>query len=491
MVFARRQHTASQPTSGVRRVIVALYLLGMCRLEATAADPPQPPPPPAPNVLLIVVDDLGWTDLGCSGSDFYDTPAIDRLAGEGMRFTQAYAAAPVCSPTRAALITGQFPARLHMTIWHEGAVAGGPRDRPLREAASRPNLPLETVTLAEYMQRQGYFTAHVGKWHLGTAAYYPEAQGYDVNIGGTFWGAPATFFFPFRGRWSENDPELRYVPGLGPGQPGDYLPDRLTDHALALLDQIHDRPFLLSLWFYTVHSPIEAPESLVQRYRAKQPGQHHRDATYAAMVQRMDHNVGRVLERLDRLGLRDQTVVIFTSDNGGVDIPVRSITPTSNYPLRSGKGTLYEGGLRVPLIIRWPGKVREAGVCPQPVCSQDLFATLSDGLGLTLDDTQPQDGLSLLPLLHNSAARLPRDTLYWHYPHYYARMTPASALRHGDWKLVHYYEQDQLELYRLDTDLSEAHNLANAEPEMAAALKQQLDQWRAEVGASAPTVNGG
>ncbi len=424
-----------------------------------------------PNVVMIVVDDLGWTDLGCLGSDYYETPAIDQLAAEGMRFTQAYAAAPVCSPTRTAILTGQFPARLQMTIWHEGAVDGGPSDREFHDAPSRANLPLEATTLAECMRRQGYFTAHVGKWHLGTAAYYPETQGYDANIGGTFWGAPATFFYPFRGRWNDADPQFRYVPGVAPGAPNDYLPDRLTDQALALLHQIHERPFFLSMWFYTVHSPIEAPAPLVETMRRHPPGHFHREPRYAAMVHRMDHNVGRLLNALADLQLQDNTIVIFTSDNGGVDIPVRSITPTSNHPLRAGKGTLYEGGLRVPLIIRWPGRTRAGSVTHEPVCSQDFFATLSEGLDLSTEEAQPQDGYSLLPLLQNPTEHLMRNELYWHYPHYYTRMTPASAIRHGDWKLIHYYEGDRVELYRLDNDLSESNNLAQQEPERAARPK--------------------
>ena len=224
------------------------------------------------NVVFILVDDLGWSDLGCYGSDFYETPHLDQWAEQSLKFNAAYAAAPVCSPTRAAIMTGKSPAQLDMTIWHEGAVGGGPTDRKLQDAKAVANLPREEQTLAELFRGTGYFTAHIGKWHLGTAAYYPETQGFDLNIGGTFWGAPSTFFFPFAGRWNQRDPEIRYVPGLAPGKVGEYLPDRLTDAALDVIDSQQDRPFFLSLWYYTVHSPIEAPTELVDQFRQKKPG---------------------------------------------------------------------------------------------------------------------------------------------------------------------------------------------------------------------------
>ncbi len=317
-----------------------------------------------------------------------------------------------------------------MTIWHEGAVRGGPLDRPLRDASSLPNLPHAEQTLAELFQAQGYLTAHVGKWHLGTAAYYPETQGYDLNLGGTFWALPATFFAPFRGPWSETDPEFRYVPLPGPTRRGEYLPDRLTDEAIRVMQQAGDQPFFLSLWYYTVHSPIEAPAELVARFRAKAVVGPQQDPTYAAMVHRLDVNLGRLLQTLEQLGLREQTVVILTSDNGGVDFPVRSITPTSNSPLRSGKGTLYEGGLRVPCLIRWPGRTTAGAVCGKPICSQDFFPTLVEAFQF-VPEPGPRDGASLLGLLENPDGDLPRDTLFWHFPHYYPRMTPGSAIRRG------------------------------------------------------------
>ena len=441
------------------------------------------------NVVLILVDDLGWKDLGCYGSEFYETKHIDRLAQSSLRFTQAYAAAPVCSPTRAAIMTGKYPARLDLTIWHEGAVAGGPQNRKLLEAPSTPNLPREETTLAEVFRSAGYFTAHIGKWHLGTAAYYPETQGFDLNIGGTFWGAPSTFFFPFAGRWNQTDPETRYVPGLAPGIPGDYLPDRLTDKAVELIESIRSRVFFLNLWYYTVHTPIEAPEEMVDRYRDKASEGKQTNPTYAAMVERMDHNVGRILQTLKELEIDNRTIVVLASDNGGVDIETRTGTPTSNHPLRSGKGTLYEGGIRVPMIVHWPGRTK-ASVCNQPVSSQDLYPTFAEylrkGGWARRHVDESIDGYDLSPLISKPSDSLPRNDLYWHFPHYYPRMTPGSAIRRGDWKAIHYFEDDSLELYNLKTDPHEKNNQADTQPMVARELHQSLDRWRQEVGANAP-----
>ncbi len=441
------------------------------------------------NVVFILVDDWGCADAGVTGSDFFETPNIDRLAREGMRFTQAYAAAAICSPTRAAIMTGKSPARLDMTIWHEGAVRGGPKNRRLLEAKAQPNLPREEVTLAELFKQNGYSTAHIGKWHLGKAAFYPEAQGYDVNVGGTYWGAPATFFWPYRGPWSRGDPELRYVP-MVQGKPGDYLTDKLTDHALQFIDRQREQPFFLGLWFHTVHTPIEGKPKLVEYFKKKKPGKYHKHPGYAAMVASLDENVGRVLRKLDELDLAGNTAVILTSDNGGVDFSSTKSgnqPPTRNIPFRSGKGTLYEGGLRVPLVIRWPGRTKAGTVCKEPVTSQDYYPTIAGALGQS--DVPWHDGESLLPLLRDSRAKLGREALYWHYPHYYPRMTPGSAVRKGDWKLIHYYEEDREELFNLRDDPGETKNLAVAHPARAKVLRGRLDDWRQSVDAKAPTPN--
>ena len=463
----------------IRKVVSALAIIVLLACTNARAKTPL-------NVVFILVDDLGWSDLGYAGSDFYRTPHVDDLAQQSLRFHNAYAAAPVCSPTRAAILTGKSPARLDMTIWHEGAVAGGPRNRKLLAAKSKANLPREEVTLAERFRAAGYATAHIGKWHLGTAAFYPETQGFDFHVGGTFWGAPATFFYPFSGRWNVRDPEIRYVPGLGYGKEGDYLPDRLTDVAIEVIEKNREQPFFLNLWYYTVHSPIQAPPEMVDAYRNERPGTNHRDPTYAAMVERMDFNVGRILGRLEELKLSERTIVVFTSDNGGVDFDQRSIVPTSNAPLRSGKGTLYEGGIRVPLLVRWPGK--PVGETEELVTSQDFTPTFASSLGETPVDSEGLDGVSLLPLLNDPGVTLPKRSLFWHFPHYYPRMTPGSAVRNGDWKLIHYYEDDRRELYNLRDDPGEQHDLANEESATSARLYWELAEWRTSIGANEPTT---
>jgi len=443
------------------------------------------------NVLFILVDDWGCADAGVLGSDFFETPNIDKFARQSVRFTSAYAASPVCSPTRAAIMTGKSPASLDMTIWHEGAIDGGPKNRKLLEAIAEPNLPREELTIAELFKQRDYFTAHLGKWHLGKAAYYPETQGYDVNVGGTYWGAPATFFYPYRGVWSKSDPELRYVP-IGPGVPGDYLTDRLTDHAIEMIGRQSDRPFFLSLWFHTVHTPIEGKPKLVKHFQKKTPGKIHNHSEYAAMVKCLDDNVGRLLRQLDESKLSDKTIVILTSDNGGVDFKTGksgNLAPTRNAPFRSGKGTLYEGGIRVPLMVRWPGRSKPGTICETMVISQDFLPTLAAGLGHDLADLPDHEGQNLLPLIGDPQAKLARQTLYWHYPHYYPRMTPGSAIRDGNWKLIHFYENDGVELYDLTEDPGEKNDLSASQPARVRELRSKLDQWRKTTGANAPRPN--
>ena len=450
------------------------------------------------NFVLILVDDLGWADVGCYGSDLHETPNIDRLARQGLRFTDAYAAAPVCSPTRASIMTGKYPARLHMTIWYESS-ANPPRGRRLIPPITQGNMPHEQVTIAEVLKEAGYFTAHVGKWHLGDAAHYPQTQGFDVNIGGTFWGAPTTFFYPYSGssRWGG---EFRYVPHLEFGSEGEYLTDRLTDEAIRVLDRAKDKPFFLNLCYHTVHTPIEGKPQLVEYYKKKvKPGMHHQNYEYAAMVHSFDENVGRILAKLGELGVADRTVVIFFSDNGGFVGKYETTTVTSNYPLRSGKGSLYEGGTRVPLVVRWPGVTKAGSVCGQPVSSIDFYPTILDMTGLSGEakHNADMDGLSLVPLLKDPSAELDRENLFWHYPHYYSTTTPVSAIRQGPWKLLQYYEErprragarNHIELYNLAEDIGEKNNLAGQVPKKAAELQKLLKTWRENMGAQHPKPN--
>lgn len=439
-----------------------------------------------PNVVFILADDLGWSDLACYGADLHETPNLDRLAAESLRFTQAYAMS-VCSPTRAAILTGKHAARLHITIWREGSfnpgAGAGTSLRRLRPPDAAHDLPHSEITLGETLKEQGYLTFHVGKWHLGDAEHSPETQGFNVNIGGTHWGAPETFFWPFRG--ANTFGEFRYVPGLGLGKPGEYLTDRLTDEALALIDQAEDRPFFLNLWFHNPHTPIEGKPGLVERYRQKQrDGLRHRNAEYAAMIHSLDENMGRVLAHLEKRGVKDRTLVVFTSDNGGFIGNFKGQRVTDNSPLRSGKGSLYEGGIRVPLLIRLPGLTPAGSVCDEPVLCTDFFRTIAELTGAKGDTGI--DGVSLLPLLADPRAHLARDTLHFHYPHYYPTTTPVSAIRSGDWKLLEYFEDDRVELYDLKSDGRETRNLAQDQPERAADLRNRLHHWRSQIDAQLP-----
>lgn len=448
-------------------------------------------PASRPNIVLIMADDLGWADLGCQGGDLVETPHIDRLASEGVRFTDAYAMS-VCSPSRAALMTGRHAARLRITIWSEGSLQG-PANRPLIQAESNHDLPHAEISMARHLQNAGYLTALVGKWHLGGPEYYPETHGFDVNIGGTQWGAPHSFGWPFRGS-GRFGPEFRYVPGLGFGREGDYLTDRLTDEALAAIDQAGGRPFFLFLSHYAPHTPIEAKAEDIARFKAKiGPDTKHRNAVYAAMIKSLDDSVGRVLEHLERKGLSQSTIIVFSSDNGGFTGRDRGVEPpvpvTTNHPLRSGKGSLYEGGIRVPLIVRWPGVTPSSAVCREPVIIMDLFPTLLGAAAPDAEPVRPLDGIDLTPLLRDPSATLARDALFFHYPHYYETTTPAGAVRSGEWKLLEYFEDGRIELFNLADDIRETNDLAARMPERAAELRRRLVEWRESVGAAMPAPN--
>ena len=432
-----------------------------------------------PNVILFLIDDLGWTDLGCFGSDFYETPNIDRLAQRGMRFTDAYAACTVCSPTRAAIMTGKYPARLHLTDW----ISGHDRKNPkLLIPDWNQQLELEEITLAEALKSAGYATAHVGKWHLGEEPFYPEHQGFDLNVGGDHWGAPGHYFWPYQ-RVLKDKTIQRRVP-LDGGEPGEYLTDRLTDEAIRFIDSSQDRPFFLNFAHYAVHTPLQAKKELIAHYRAKlrkikKPGK-QRNAVYAAMIHSVDESIGRILDTLRRLKLDERTIVLFTSDNGGL-IPV-----TSNLPLRVGKGSAYEGGVRVPLIVDWPGATKPGSICQTPVLSIDYYPTILDIVGQAIGQNHQPDGKSLVPLLKQTGT-LQRDAIYWHYPHYHpGGATPHSAIRQGDFRLVEFHEDNHVELYDLNKDLGEKNDLSKTMPAKTRALHKRLDDWRAAVDAQMP-----
>lgn len=469
-----------------RRSIMAALLLSLC----TACSEPISAEEQRPNIILILIDDMGWADLGCYGADLHETPHIDRFAKSSVRFTTAYASAPICSPTRASILTGKHPARLNMTIWREGSF-NRPKNRRLIPPASVPDLSRDEQSLGKVLQAAGYLTIHLGKWHLGEASHFPETHGFDVHLGGNHWGAPATHFFPYRGPAHK---EFRYIPHLEWGKAGEYLTDRLTDEAIRSIERASakDQPFFLNLWHYTVHTPLEAPQPLVDEYdRKKQPGQHHQNPTYAAMVKSLDDNIGRLMNVLETKKLLDNTVIVFTSDNGGYLSMGNGTAVTNNHPLRLGKGSCYEGGIRVPMLVRWPGVTPAGTECHQPVVSADLYPTLLEiaQVPATIKQNTVLDGVSLTSVLKNPSEKLPRETLYWHYPHYYPTTTPVSAVRSGDWKLLEYYEDLHTELYNLKDDLSESLDLSAAHPEQTQRLKQLLAQWKTEVHAALPEKN--
>jgi arylsulfatase A-like enzyme len=428
--------------------------------------------PRPPNVIHVLIDDMGWTDLGCLGSDLYETPNIDRLAAQGMRFDNGYSACTVCSPTRAATMTGRYPARLRVTDWIHGS------NRP-RATLKIPDwthyLPDAEVTLAEALKPAGYVSACVGKWHLGDGPeHYPTTQGFDVNVAGYGAGSTPSYFSPYK------------IPTLEDGPEGEYLTDRLTTEACRFITANRDRPFFLYLPHYTVHTPIQAKPELVAKFEKKiKPRMRHINARYAAMIASLDEGVGRILNTLDSEALTDRTIVVFTSDNGGLMVPGAS---TVNLPLRNGKGSVYEGGTRVPLIVRWPGVTAPGSVCHEPVMSIDFLPTYVEIAAAPRRDDV--DGTSLVALLRDPTARLDREALYWHYPHYHpGGATPYGAVRARDWKLIEFYEDNHVELYNLADDLTETKNLAASMPEKATALRQQLHQWRQQVAAQMPTPN--
>jgi arylsulfatase A len=425
------------------------------------------------NFVFVLVDDLGWADLPCYGNTFNEAPHIDRLAREGMRFTDAYAACPVCSPTRASILSGQYPARVGITDFITGHWR--PYEK-LRVPKNRTQyLPLEIPTMAEALQGAGYATATYGKWHLGSREHFPDKQGFDEMLvagGGRHFGnktMPPT-------DWKKED----------------YLAEKLTDAAVDFIRAHKEEPFFVYLSHYAVHIPLEAREKLVKKYEAKKkPATGVNNPVYAAMVEHVDDSVGRLLDTLDAEGLSDNTVVIFFSDNGGLykrfDDQGTNKAATSNAPLRDEKGTLYEGGIREPLIVRWPGVTPAGSTCGAPVTSVDFYPTLLEMAGAAAPENHVLDGESLTPWLRRNGESS-RDAIFWHYPHYH-HSTPASAVRMGDWKLLEFFDDGHLELYNLRKDIGETTNLAAAYPERVAIMHARLKEWRKSAGAELPTKN--
>lgn len=429
-----------------------------------------------PNIVLVMIDDLGWMDLNVQGNKRLDTPRINQFAGEGMRFTDAYAAAPVCSPTRASILTGQSPARLHMTNHLPGGMVAD--KSKLLPPKIVKYLALEKETIAEHLKKAGYATGFFGKWHVASEGdkakglkkedYFPLAQGFDVNYGGCHYGGPPTFFDPYR------------IPTLENRKAGEYLPDRLADEAMAYIDKHKDGPFLVFMWNYTVHWPMEGKAHLVKKYESR-VGPGIKDARYAAMIESMDEAFGRLVDHIDKLGLGKDTLIVFTSDNGGF------AGVADNRPLRAAKGHLYEGGIRVPFIARWTGKIEGGVVSGEPVISTDLFPTFMGAAGVKLPGGVPMDGESLLPVFFGER-KLERDAIYFHYPNFawHKGNRLGGAIRSGDYKLIERFDNGELELFDLRKDLSETVNLAKRLPKVAKAMQAKLAGWRKANGAQMP-----
>ncbi len=427
-----------------------------------------------PNIVFVLADDLGWTDINVFDPEhraYYETPNIDKLAAQGMKFTQAYTNAANCSPTRAALMSGQYYP--HQPIYH----VGDPFQGKMMPAPNAHALPPEKISLAEVLKEAGYQTGFIGKWHIGAPpATGPTEQGFDTNVGGYHAGNP--------GSWEGGYFQPNNNPYIQDANDGEHLTDYLTRKSIAYLEKHQHESFYLQLSYYAPHTPLQAPEQLVQKYRKKVGKGGHNNPTYAAMIELLDNGVGQLMDKLAELGLDRNTIFIFYSDNGGQGgygyLGRKDDDITSNSPLKGGKTTFYEGGIRVPLIIRWPEVIKANSLSKEPVIGIDFYPTLLAAAGIEAFSGYQLDGLSLLPLFKKPTASLDRQALYWHFPGYPNnpwRTGPVSVIRHGPWKLMRFYETDEVELYQLDQDMSEQHNLAREQPKVRRRLQNRLEEW--------------
>ena len=442
-----------------------------------------------PNVIFILVDDLGWNDLGYTGSKFYESPNIDTLSNYSFQFTNAYSASPVCSPTRASIMTGKHPSRVNITDWIPG---NDPKDKPLLGPQDLDALPLEEITIAEELKSSGYNTFYVGKWHLGSQGSYPEDHGFDINIGGFEKGSPmGGYYSPYKN------------PKLSDGPEGEYLTDRLTDEALGLINnRDSSKPFALFLSYYNVHTPIQANLEYVDYFKEKLSRMNDNvvktrdegdaltrlnqtDAEYASMVYAVDENIGKLINGLKDNGLYEKSLIIFTSDNGGLST-LKRVAPTSVYPLRAGKGWLYEGGIKIPQLIKLPGNI-EKEIVDDITVSYDLFPTILDVAGIRNENKI--DGISLIPRLLEKS-KIDRENVYWHFPHYHGSLwKPGSAIRSGDWKLIFDYESNEAKLFDLKEDPSELNDISNLFNEEKERLIVELEKMKKETNANSVSIN--
>jgi arylsulfatase A len=437
-----------------------------------------------PNIILLVVDDLGWRDVGFMGSKFFETPNIDRLAGQSMVFDCAYAACAVSSPTRASIMTGRYPARVGVTDWirarfqlnTDEVKAPVPFEENPEKILRTPSNPywmeLNEVTIAEVLKQSGYFTCHIGKWHLGTDDYYPEKQGYDINIAGCDMGQPVNYFDPYR---NENGVGF---PNLKPRNKGEYLTDRLADELVEVIKDHGRDPFFISMCYYAVHTPLMAKEEIIEKYRKKKPADGQSNAVYAAMVESLDNAVGKLVNVLEDEELMTNTIIFFLSDNGGL------IGPTDNSPLRSGKGYPYEGGIRIPMFVCWKGTIKPGSVCSLPVSTVDIFPTICKVTGSQIPHKEI-DGRDISPAF--SGKNIKQVPLYWHFPHYRGNdVVPYSIIRDGDWKLIKRYEGDEFELYDLHNDIGEENDMVKKNPAKVKELNDKLQDWLIQTNAKLP-----
>lgn len=462
--ISSKQHNMSRVGLGLIALLTATILAAFCERSAAAA----PAAASRPNIVFLLIDDMGWPDVACYGHPFHETPTIDALARQGMKFTDFYAATPVCSSTRCTIQAGQNAARVGITDFIPGHM------RPFEKLVVPPienALPTHLRTPADQLGEAGYGTGYFGKWHLGHGPEHrPEAFGYQETA--------RTLGKAFR-QWRKDQ------------DPGPKRMDLLTDQAIYFIEEHQDEPFFLTVSHHAVHIPIEAREATVAKYETKpKPEREVINAGYAAMIEDLDRSVARILDTLARLDLQQETVVIFTSDNGGlrqIYTGVGDIVST-NAPLRDEKGTLYEGGIRVPMIVRWPGVIQPGTVCDEPATTIDLLPTFCEIAEAPLPPNQTLDGNSLTPLLNDPQARLDREAIYFHYPHYH-HSRPAGAIRMGEWKLIEFFDGSPRELYNLAEDLGETHNVAEEHPQVARRLAAKLAEWREEVGARMPQPN--
>ena len=421
-----------------------------------------------PNVVLIVADDLGWSDLSYMGSTYYETPNIDKLSKSGMTFYNGYASSANCAPSRASMLTGKYHP-FHGIYTVKNSDRGNKKTRKIIPIKTKTKLELEYFILPEMLKSKGYSTGHFGKWHMGPKGYFPEQMGFDINIGGNEHGGPGSYFSPYK------------YPNMSNGPKDEYLTDRIGDEVVKFIEKNKENNFFAYVPFFSVHTPIQSKSDYEKKYRNKESNEYHNREDYAGMIQSLDENIGKILDKIEKLNLSKNTLIIFTSDNGGI----RAIS--NQYPLRAGKGSYYEGGIKVPMIFSWPEKIKAGSTSNERISNIDFYPTIKSIIGY--NETIDLDGENLTPIFNSKA--LKKRELYFHFPIYLEpynvhldsgsdplfRTRPGSVIIKDNWKLHHYYEDNNFELYNLENDISESKNLIDINKEKKAELLNNLDNW--------------